>query len=49
MTQATATGTAESIENFMTVTSDTYLAFGHGRRKCPGRWIYARLFKVLIA
>lgn len=33
----------------MTNTSESYVVFGHGRRQCPGRWIFAHIFKVLIA
>ncbi|KAL2867436.1 cytochrome P450 [Aspergillus lucknowensis] len=33
----------------LTITSETYLVFGHGRRQCPGRWLFAHMFKVLIA
>jgi cytochrome P450 len=40
---------AEKRANAMTVTSDSYVVFGHGRRQCPGRWIFAHTFKVLIA
>ncbi|KAL4879180.1 cytochrome P450 [Aspergillus karnatakaensis] len=40
---------AELRENSMTNTSDTYVVFGHGRRQCPGRWIFSHIFKVLIA
>ncbi|EAW13748.1 cytochrome P450 [Aspergillus clavatus NRRL 1] len=36
-------------QNSMTNTSDTYLVFGHGRRQCPGRWVFAHIFKLLIA
>ncbi|KEY77979.1 cytochrome p450 [Aspergillus fumigatus] len=39
----------ERRQNLMTNTSDTYLVFGHGRRQCPGRWLFAHIFKLLIA
>ncbi|OJJ60291.1 hypothetical protein ASPSYDRAFT_86886 [Aspergillus sydowii CBS 593.65] len=39
----------ERRENSMTNTSESYVVFGHGRRQCPGRWIFAHIFKVLIA
>ncbi|KAL4913995.1 cytochrome P450 [Aspergillus aurantiobrunneus] len=40
---------SEHHENSMTHTSESYVVFGHGRRQCPGRWIFAHIFKVLIA
>lgn len=36
-------------ENSMTNTSESYVVFGHGRRQCPGRFIFAHIFKVVIA
>ncbi|RAL03847.1 cytochrome P450 [Aspergillus ibericus CBS 121593] len=45
-TNATA---AERHQNGMTTTSDKFVVFGHGRRQCPGRWIFAHIFKVFIA
>ncbi|PYH46905.1 cytochrome P450 [Aspergillus saccharolyticus JOP 1030-1] len=39
----------ERRNDLITATSDTYVVFGHGRRQCPGRWIFAHIFKVLIA
>ncbi|PYI11634.1 cytochrome P450 [Aspergillus sclerotiicarbonarius CBS 121057] len=36
-------------QNSMTSTSDKYVVFGHGRRQCPGRWIFAHIFKAFIA
>ncbi|RLL98912.1 hypothetical protein CFD26_105565 [Aspergillus turcosus] len=39
----------ERRQNLMTHTSDTYLVFGHGRRQCPGRWLFQHIFKLLIA
>jgi cytochrome P450 len=39
----------ERRQNLMTNTSDTYLVFGHGRRQCPGRWLFQHIFKLLIA
>lgn len=33
----------------MTNTSESYVVFGHGRRQCPGRFIFAHIFKVVIA
>ncbi|KAK9327563.1 hypothetical protein V1520DRAFT_387376 [Lipomyces starkeyi] len=35
--------------NAMTITSETYLAFGYGRRTCAGRYIFAHIFKLLMA
>ncbi|RAH74829.1 cytochrome P450 [Aspergillus aculeatinus CBS 121060] len=43
------TPTEERRNNLITATSDTYVVFGHGRRQCPGRWIFAHIFKVLMA
>ncbi|KAL4986490.1 cytochrome P450 [Aspergillus falconensis] len=40
---------AELRENSMTNTSESYVVFGHGRRQCPGRWIFSHIFKLLIA
>ncbi|KAI9374453.1 cytochrome P450 [Aspergillus egyptiacus] len=40
---------SERRELSMTHTSEAYVVFGHGRRQCPGRWIFAHMFKVLIA
>ncbi|KAL4780390.1 cytochrome P450 [Aspergillus varians] len=40
---------AERRESSMTHTSESYVVFGHGRRQCPGRWIFSHIFKVLIA
>ncbi|RAL07410.1 cytochrome P450 [Aspergillus homomorphus CBS 101889] len=39
----------ERRNDLITATSDTYVVFGHGRRQCPGRWIFAHVFKVLVA
>ncbi|KAK9313382.1 cytochrome P450 [Lipomyces starkeyi] len=36
-------------QNAMTTTSEIYLAFGHGRRTCAGRYIFAHIFKLLMA
>ncbi|PYH94754.1 putative cytochrome P450 [Aspergillus ellipticus CBS 707.79] len=36
-------------QNAMITTTDKYVVFGHGRRQCPGRWIFAHMFKVTIA
>ncbi|OKL56906.1 hypothetical protein UA08_07857 [Talaromyces atroroseus] len=33
----------------MTETSGTFLTFGHGRRTCPGRYIFSHIFKLLTA
>ncbi|RDW67498.1 cytochrome P450 [Aspergillus mulundensis] len=46
--QPTATP-SELRENSMTNTSESYVVFGHGRRQCPGRWIFSHMFKLLIA
>ncbi|KAL4773295.1 cytochrome P450 [Aspergillus nidulans var. acristatus] len=40
---------AELRESSMTNTSESYVVFGHGRRQCPGRWIFSHVFKLLIA
>lgn len=40
---------AQLRESSMTNTSESYVVFGHGRRQCPGRWIFAHIFKLLIA
>ncbi|KAL4790925.1 cytochrome P450, partial [Aspergillus venezuelensis] len=40
---------AQRRENSLTATSESYVVFGHGRRQCPGRWLFAHIFKVLIA
>ncbi|KAL2816594.1 cytochrome P450 [Aspergillus cavernicola] len=40
---------SERRESSMTNTSESYVVFGHGRRQCPGRWIFAHIFKVLLA
>ncbi|OJJ73279.1 hypothetical protein ASPBRDRAFT_28534 [Aspergillus brasiliensis CBS 101740] len=40
---------SERSQNSLTTTSDTYVVFGHGRRQCPGRFIFAHIFKVFIA
>ncbi|KAK9237338.1 cytochrome P450 [Lipomyces kononenkoae] len=36
-------------QNDMTTVSETYLAFGYGRRTCAGRYIFAHIFKLLMA
>ncbi|KAI2851889.1 hypothetical protein CBS147345_465 [Aspergillus niger] len=36
-------------QSSMTTTSDEYVVFGHGRRQCPGRFIFAHIVKVFIA
>jgi cytochrome P450 len=33
----------------LTDTSGTFLAFGHGRKPCPGRYIFGHIFKLLTA
>lgn len=33
----------------LTDTSGTFLAFGHGRKPCPGRFIFSHIFKLLTA
>ncbi|KUL91294.1 hypothetical protein ZTR_01834 [Talaromyces verruculosus] len=33
----------------LTDTSGTFLAFGHGRKPCPGRYIFSHIFKLLTA
>ncbi|KAK4694552.1 hypothetical protein P7C71_g3051, partial [Lecanoromycetidae sp. Uapishka_2] len=33
----------------VTTTSSTFLAFGHGRHSCPGRWYAAMLMKLVVA
>ncbi|PWY88359.1 putative cytochrome P450 [Aspergillus heteromorphus CBS 117.55] len=46
----TANASAEERQrDAMTTTTDKYVVFGHGRRQCPGRWIFAHIVKVTIA
>lgn len=33
----------------LVTTSDTYLAFGHGRHACPGRFFAAQEMKLMLA
>lgn len=33
----------------MTTTSEKFISFGHGRRHCVGRWIFAYVWKMLVA
>ncbi|PYH35062.1 cytochrome P450 [Aspergillus neoniger CBS 115656] len=40
---------SERRQSSMTTPSDEYVVFGHGRRQCPGRFIFAHIFKVFIA
>ncbi|KAE8415648.1 cytochrome P450 [Aspergillus pseudocaelatus] len=40
--------TQESKAMLVPVTSEKFLAFGHGRHSCPGRWFAAHAMKLII-
>ncbi|KAE8160839.1 cytochrome P450 [Aspergillus tamarii] len=42
------TETQESKTMLVPVTSEKFLAFGHGRHSCPGRWFAAHAMKLII-
>ncbi|KAB8277903.1 cytochrome P450 [Aspergillus minisclerotigenes] len=42
------TETKEAKAMMVAVTSEKFLAFGHGRHSCPGRWFAAHAMKLII-